>query len=553
MPAKAMKRSVVFVILSIELSLTAWWFHNIRFEQGVDQLLFHHMAAAINQFGYAPWVVSPLSYLGFYPGSDSSAVPFLAASISELSGLPLNSAILVYDLLLLGLFGLGLFTLVKALTHRIDASLLAMLMGGTSYGFFSTVLWTLDERSFNVALAPILLYLLISVTTRRVPGRGRMLLVLPTVSFLMYAGHLTFLLLIPIFIVLPLVYNVAKHQFAFRRRRIGSLTYMLAAIILPVAEVTSMSLTGLLSRLGLEISLEHSAIVTGNSPGSYLVNTTVFLATRAGPVILALAVVGLLYIGTRRMLTEERVLVNGILLGGLVGLPIIIYSKDLVTALLVIPAAIAIPSLLQNRKRIRTVVVLLVAGITILSGSAAFDAWNINRMSSYASSRYWTSPGLTSEPASTNLWISTQSKEPICLYGNNWLATRFVATEPYEFLCGDDSSVEDLVHMEANGGGRIPIHSRYVGVNGPNPSGWLESPELAQVAADFRRLPSMGYAPGIVLLSQYGVRYVVVSMAKPTQVPLFEYQGTTESRFFAELWSYGYPLYRTPQYAIFAV
>jgi hypothetical protein len=553
MPGEAMKKSIVFLLLTIELSIAAWWFHNISFEQGVDQLLFHHMAAAINQFGYAPWVVSPLSYLGFYPGSDSSAVPFLAASISELSSMPLSAAILVYDLLLLGLFGLGLFTLVNALTHRVDASLLAMLMGGTSYGFFATTLWTLDERSFNVALTPIFLYILTSATTKKLPGYGRMALLLPVVSFLMYAGHLTFLLLIPILVVLPLVYKVAKHQFAFRRRRLGSFTYVMAVIILPVAEVTSMSLTGLLSRLGLEISLEHSALLTGNSPGSYVVNTMVFLATRAGPVILTLAVVGLLYIGTRRTLTEERVLVDGILLGGLAGLPIIIYSKDLVTALLVLPAAIAIPSLLQFRVRVRTVLVLVLAGVTVLGGSAAFDMWNLNRMSAYANSRYWTSPGITSEPASTNLWIASQSIGPVCLYGNNWLATRFVATDPYEFVCGDDSSVEDLVHMEASGQARVPIHSRYVGVNGPNPSGWVESPELARVAADFRSLPSMGYATGIVLLSSYDVRYIVVSMARPTEVPLFEYQGTTQSRFFAELWLFGYPLYQTPQYAIFAV
>jgi hypothetical protein len=280
---------------------------------------------------------------------------------------------------------------------------------------------------------------------------------------------------------------------------------------------------------------------------------SVFLATRAGPVIVALAGVGLLYIGTRRILTDERVLVNGILLGGLVGLPIIVYSKDLVTALLVIPAAIAIPSLLKNRLRVRATLILLIAGVVVLGGSAGFDAWNINRMSAYNSSGYWTSPGLTSEPASTNIWIGSQSRGPVCLYGNNWLGTRFVATAPFQFLCGDDSSVEDLVYLEAIGQGRIPIHSRYAGVNGPNPSGWLESPELAQVLTDFRALPSMTYASGMALLSQYGVRYVVVSLAKPTQIALFQFQGTTESRFFAELWSYGCPVYRTPQYAIFGV
>ncbi len=547
-----MKKSTALLLVTLELSIIAWWFGNIHFEQGVDAILYHHMAATITQFGYAPWVVNPLSYVGIYPGSDSSAVPFFVASISMVLGAPVGAGVLLYDLLLLVLFTSGLFVLVHALSHRTDAALLALLMGGLSYGFATSVAWTLDERSFNVAVAPVFFYLIISITTSTGLERNKTrLLLLAAVSLLMYASHLNFLLLLPLVVVLPLVHAIAVHQQAFRRRRAGSASYVLAAILLPVTVITFMSITGLMSGLGLDLSLEQSRLFSGNTPQAYLANTMVFLSTRAGPVIIGLAAVGLLYIGTRRFITEEHVLIDGILLGGLVGLPIIVYSKDVATTMLILPAAISLPRLIRG-SRSRRLLALALAGAIVLSGSVAFDAWNLNRTSSAAIAQYWTSPGITTEPGSANLWIGAQSTEPVCIYGNNGLAARFSSTEPYEFLCGD-SPVDTLIQVELMSHSVEPFHVQFVGFNGPNPSNWFESPELAEVASDFSRLPSLDYPSGIALLLRNHVSFVVVSLERPTEVPSYAFQGATESRFFEELWSNGYPLYRTTNYAIFAV
>ncbi len=552
MQPSGMKKSTALLLITLELSVIIWWLGSIHFEQGVDAILYHRMAAAITRYGYAPWVVNPLSYVGIYPGSDSSAVPFLVASTSALAGIPIGAGVLIYDLIILILFTLGLFVLVHTVTHAPNASLLAVLMGGLSYGFSTAILWTLDERSFNVAVAPIFLYLLISITTGRRQGHGRtQLVLLAVVSFVMYASHLNFLLLLPLVTVLPLFHAVTMRQNSFRRKRLSSASYVLAAVTLPVAVIIFMSLTGLMSGLGLELSLEQSALFTGSTPLAYLANTMVFVSTQAGPVIIVLAAVGLLYMGTRRFVTEERVLIAGVLLGGLVGLPIIVYSKDLVTIMLVLPAAVALPSVLRN-PRSKAGAALAVAAVVVLSGSVAFDAWNLNRTLPGAEARYWTSPGITSEPVSANLWIGAQSNAPVCIYANNWLAARFSSTDPYELLCGD-SSVDDLVHMELTPHSADAIHFQFVGVNGINPGNWFDSPEVAQMAADFSRLPSLDFASGVSLLLRYHVAFVMVSMANPTQIPLHGYQGTVESRFFEQLWTNGYPLYRTEEYAIFAV
>ncbi len=550
--AVAMRRPVLLAMAAIQASVVAFWTAELHVETGVDGILYHHMAEAIVTYGRAPWVVSPLSYVGVYPGSDSSGVPFLVASVSSLSGLPINAAVLVYNLSLLILLGLGLFVLIESILHRQDAALLGMLLGSLSYGFFSSMLWTLDERSFNVAVAPIFVFLIVCIARGSRFGARRVSFgLLAVVSLVMYASHLSVLLLLPLAVVIPLVRHVMLHLHSLRRKARGSAGFYLAAVSFPVLVIVSLSWSGILTGLGLQMSLEHSALISGSSAEAYLINTGVFLSTRAGPAIIALAALGLLYFGTRPLLSEDRVIVGGLLLGGLVGLPIIVYSKDVVTPILVVPASIAIPVVVQ-RLRGRKAVVLSVAAVIVVSGSLVFDQWNMGRTTAQSNRLYWTSPGLTNEPASANAWIGARSGSPVCLYGNNWLATRYTSTSPYELLCGD-SPVESLGWMQVGPGGPRSIQVRFVGLGDPSPNNWFKSPELDQIATDFASIPSLDYASGIAMLSRYHVTYVVIALQNPMDVPLYQYQGIRESRFFSELWLFNYPLYRTEGFAIFAV
>src|SRR5712692_9550814 len=192
-----MSRSIGATLFAIELSILSGWLFGVRFETGIDALQYHRMAAAVVRYGVAPWIVNPLSYLGIHPGSDSSGIPFLVASFSLVSGIPVAATVLVYDALLIVTFGFGLFILTRQLTGRADVALLAILLGSLAFGFFTTVLWSFDERSFNVALTPLFLFLCLprgvqSNMRRQTP---RYVLVSLTGS-MMLAAHLNFLLLL---------------------------------------------------------------------------------------------------------------------------------------------------------------------------------------------------------------------------------------------------------------------------------------------------------------------------------------------------------------------
>jgi hypothetical protein len=87
----------------------------------------------------------------------------------------------------------------------------------------------------------------------------------------------------------------------------------------------------------------------------------------------------------------------------------------------------------------------------------------------------------------------------------------------------------------------------------PNPDDWYASPEFAEIRNDFAQVPWLHYDAGRLLLLKHNVSLIVVHLAKPFDIPLYEYQGSTKSTFFSELWANSYPAYRSNIMAVFVV
>lgn len=337
-----MRRSVCLTLVAIELSVLSWLFLNSRFETGFDALQYHRMANAIAANGYAPWVLSPLSYVGLYPGSDSSGVPFLAGSFSLVAGTSMGVSVLAYDAMLLLILGLGLFGLAHRVTNRAELALLAMLMGSLAYGFFTTLSWNLDERSFNVALTPVLLLLIIPGANRlRTHTSAPGIAVLGLTCTVMLVSHLNFLLLLPFIIVVPLLYEAVRHQRTAVWKRHASLVYFGLVGLAPLVLLTTLNQLGILGSSGLDYQLENSALFSGSSPIIFTANAFVFLGTRVGPVNLLCLMLGLLYLATRPHLLSGNITLGAFLLAGFLGLPIVVYSKDLLTPVCVLLGTVA--------------------------------------------------------------------------------------------------------------------------------------------------------------------------------------------------------------------
>jgi hypothetical protein len=526
---------------------------NVQYETGLDALQYHRMASAVVRNGLAPWVVNPLSLVGVYPGSDSSGVPFVVAEFSLASGISLGATVLVYDGLLLLVFGLGLFALTRQLTDRTDLAMLAILLGTLAYGFFTTLPWSLDERSFNVALTPMFLFLLLpgeSRTTMRL--RGPRIVSLGVIGALMFVSHLSFILLLPFVVLVPLLHQVIHHPITLRRKRRASLLYFAGISFAPLLLLMALNQLGILSSFGLEYQLGNSALFSGSSPLIFLANAMIFLGTRVGPVDLVCVVLGLMYLASRPYLVSRNIVIGGLLLAGFLGLPIVLYSKDLLTPIFVVLGAIGLGGLIRvsGRRRIAT---LGVTAVLIVSGSVAFNAWNLARTSRTADATYWAPPGVVPESQDGNLWLNAQGPNTGCVYGNNPVLLQQVTNEPSEPFC-TGLPVDFLINQGVSAVlGPPRFQAIYLGLSEANPGDWFTSPELARMTNDFARLPGLDFQSGRSLLLSYNVTLIVVDMQKPFQIPLYKYQGVHSSLFFTDIWNSLYPIYRSSNLAIFRI
>lgn len=546
-----MRRSTAAALAGLEIGTLSWMLLGAQFETGLDALTYHRMANAIVQDGFAPWTLSPLSYIGMYPGSDSSGVPFLAASFSLLAGINVSAVVLVYDSVLLAVFGVGLFLLVSKLVQRTDVALLAVLMGSLAYGFFTSVNWSLDERSFNVALAPVFLILVLPRGTPRQPWWSEPSLPsVGLVSLLMFVSHLNFLLLLPFLLLVPLLCQVIDHRYAARRKRWASVVYFGVIGLSPLLFLAALSLTGVLAGYGLQYQLENSALFSGDSPFMFLANAFVFLGTRVGAVNLALAFLGLAVLATRPRLLQRDVLLGALVLAGFIGLPVVIYSKDLLTPVFVVIGAVALSRVIVRTPR-RQVLAALLAGVLILTGSVVFDTWNSARTSRAFEARFWAPAGVTPEMQDAGMWLDADNPGHGCAYGNNPALLQQVTNDPGVPFC-TGLAIDVMINGRDTGAGLSqPFHATFVGINGANPSDWFTSPELAQVSADFTRLPNLDYQSGRALLLRYNVGFIVIDLKRPFQIPLYEFQGVHSSLFLEQLWASQYPIYRSGVLAVF--
>ncbi|MDY6930444.1 MAG: hypothetical protein SVJ22_00805 [Halobacteriota archaeon] len=135
---------------------------SVPHEIGVDSFAMHLSANSISDFGYAKWWIHPASILGSYPYSTSpSAVPFFLSGLSQLTGIDMESAILLYSIFL-GLFSICVAYLMAGAIYDDDRfKFFVAFIFSTSQGIVTFTTWTAHARTLFVVTLPLLVYLLL--------------------------------------------------------------------------------------------------------------------------------------------------------------------------------------------------------------------------------------------------------------------------------------------------------------------------------------------------------------------------------------------------------
>jgi len=161
-------------------------------ELGYDAFVFHGMTLSLTEAGYAKWIIHPLSYLGLYPLSHPSGSMFTLGAFSLTSGLPIEGAILLFDMVVV-LAGL-LISFVLAMEIRRDEvlALLVAALFSLAPRYVTSLLWEVPTRTLFTTLVPLVVWVLLRWHRSK---DLRFLALAPVTLFLMMSAHrLTFLM-----------------------------------------------------------------------------------------------------------------------------------------------------------------------------------------------------------------------------------------------------------------------------------------------------------------------------------------------------------------------
>lgn len=179
-------------------------------EIGSDSFEMHIMANSISEFGYAKWILNPLSFVGLYPASYASSMQFLLSGISQTTGLEMNSVIFLYTIFL-GL--LSMFTgylMAGAFLNNDVFKFLSAFIFSTLPAVLTYTTWTIPTRGLFVILAPIAIYLLLKIVEI---VKIRYVLLLTLFSTFLFSTHHLFYFLIPLFfstVIIVVVFKTKK-------------------------------------------------------------------------------------------------------------------------------------------------------------------------------------------------------------------------------------------------------------------------------------------------------------------------------------------------------
>lgn len=391
-----------------------------------DSYYVHALAQSVVSHGYALWTASPLSYLGYYPMSYPSGAPILLGEFASLTGLTMESSILVMDMILGVIFCLAVFILCRHFLYRPQYALLATLFVLSSSRFVDTTYWNASARGMLVVLLTLTTFIFFRASSMR-----QYLLLLPAalLAFGCFSTHHMSVLIV----LIGLAYVIAAFQGEYvlpklkmTRRKSAAAFNLLLVLAVVVIAFSYFEFFGKLATM----NLQTSAWLNLNPPFlALLVNAAVSYVIQIG-LVLVLAVMGILLVFRRLRLGVESLFpfTFVLVLVPLIGNPIYI-------SMIVAPFAGILGTIWlswQYAKRHNKILVLSFI-VALMAASMAFPIWSVHRWNNETYSGGDTvevGPQVFNDAA----YLRVQSKNSYVMLNNNVLGLEFAANGEMKLL-----------------------------------------------------------------------------------------------------------------------
>ena len=164
-------------------------------ELGADSFFIHDLANTISEYGYAKWVIHPLSFFGLYPYSYASGAPHLLSISSLTTGIEMEWTIYIVSLLF-GIFGMfAAFVLAGEFSNSFYFKSLVAFIFSISPLAIKFTLWTVSARGLFLMMLPLFIWCLLRIHKNH---SHKYLLLSVLFIFSLATIHKMFVLTIPI-------------------------------------------------------------------------------------------------------------------------------------------------------------------------------------------------------------------------------------------------------------------------------------------------------------------------------------------------------------------
>jgi len=369
------KRTVLLILLSIVLIAIAVRYPLVEHERNqTDSYFIHRLSCSIVDSGYAKWTFSPLSYVGYYPFSYPSGMPFLVAEVSSLTGLNIENCTLLTNFVLASVFCLVCFVLARHFLRRPEYVLLATLLVTLGSRFVDTSYWDASARGPFVVLFTLVVF----VSFRAVAmGQKRLFILAGILAVGCLAMHHMAVLLV-LFGVGYLLAAFETHyfleRFSLHRRRMAVAFNVVSCLSMVVFVV------GFSERFGIQgfSSFEKTFLLDINPTAlSIILNIAASYTNQIG-FILLFALMGIPSLFRRSRLSLETLFPLAVLI---VFIPILgssLYVSMLLAPFIAILGTMWIAKLLESSRRRLAVLSIIVL---LIVSSAALPMWSTQRWS----------------------------------------------------------------------------------------------------------------------------------------------------------------------------
>lgn len=229
-----LKKELIILVLLLLFTVTLRLPVNSHAYGSTDSFFIMGLANSIVEFGEAKWIISLYSFAGLYPLSYASMAPFLFAGSSITAGIPIESSVLLSNIVLSILGTFSIYLLTKQITNNNYISFFAAFVFTVSPVFIFYTNWAATARGMFISIFPFFLLLLIRARHQK----KYMLMAIITVVLLTTSHRAFFFLAIPL-VAFCISLVISRYEGFHKNGIITRLAYLTSMILLFLLQYSS--------------------------------------------------------------------------------------------------------------------------------------------------------------------------------------------------------------------------------------------------------------------------------------------------------------------------